>query len=51
MDDWNLDVTHLVSDSNCNIINQQCPTKIAQGIANTVRFKLSVGDTPRAIST
>jgi hypothetical protein len=49
MDGWNLDESHLISDSNCNTINLYSPQKI-QGMTNNVWLTFSVGGTiPRFI--
>ena len=36
--------SHLVSDSNCNIVDLQCPIFL-QGMTNYFRFTFRVGDT------
>ena len=36
---------HLGSDNACNTVNLHCPKKFLQGMTNTIRLTLSVGDT------
>ena len=40
---------HLVGDTNCNIVNLECPKTFLQGMTNNVRFSVSVSDTTHAI--
>ena len=49
MNDSNLDENHFKNDSNCNIVNLQCPN-FSQGMKKNVSFfTFSVGDTTISI--